>query len=70
VESLVRQYADEQGLGVTEAIAQAVEIARQTERIERSENTCEAALKRYIEIANRGWKSTESWDREELHQRS
>ncbi len=70
VERPVRDYASAEGLGVTEAVAQAVRTASQIERRERSEAIREAAIARYLEIADRGWTSDGSgWTRDELHDR-
>lgn len=70
VERLVRDYADAEGLGVTDAVAQAIRTARRAERVERGEAVRRAAMERYLEIAERGWKSDdEGWTRDELHER-
>jgi len=69
VESLVREYANSEGIGVTEAIARAVRIAQQTERVEKSDFTHKQAVKQFLKIAKKGWTSTDRWDRDELHVR-
>jgi len=69
VEVLVRAYAKGQGIGVTEAIARAVRIAQHSERVEKTELTRKQAVKRFLKIAKRGWKSTDQWDRDEMHTR-
>lgn len=69
VESLVREYANRHGLGFAEAIAQAVRIAKQTERVEKTEFARKQAVKRFLKNARRGWKSTDQWDRDQLHTR-
>ena len=69
VESLVLDYANRHGIGVTEAISQALRIAQQTERVEKTDFARKQAVKRFLSIARRGWKSTDQWDRDELHVR-
>ena len=70
VERLVRDYADAEGLGVTDAVAHAIRTARRVGRVERVEAVRRAAVERYLEITERGWKSDgDGWTRDELHER-
>ncbi len=69
VESLVRRYANAQGIGVTEAIARAVQIAEQTERVEKTEFARRQAMERLLKIGGQGWASDSPWTRDELHTR-
>ena len=70
VERLVRDYADAEGPGVTDAVAHAIRTARRLERVERGEAMRRAAAERYLETAKRGWESEDDgWTRDELHDR-
>jgi hypothetical protein len=70
VESLIRDYAQAEGLGVTEAVGKAIRVAREVERHERKQNAVREAAALYLHIASRGWSSDdENWSREELHER-
>ena len=70
VESLIRDYARAEGLGVTEAVAKAIRVARETERCERNRNVVREAGELYLDIASRGWSSDDAqWSRDDLHKR-
>lgn len=71
VERLVRDYAKHTSLGITDAIAQAVRIARQTQRVEDAENIRKTAIQQFFDIADQGWHSDDArWNREDLHERN
>ena len=70
VESLIRDYAHAEGLGVTEAVEKAIRVASEINRRELNQQVVREAAERYLDIASRGWTSADAgWVRDELHER-
>jgi hypothetical protein len=70
IEAMLRQFADENALSLTEAIRFAIDKARENLAAEQNASTRAAAYRRYKAIvAERPLRSEAPWSREELFER-
>lgn len=69
VERMLRQYAADEGLSMTEALRQALSRAREIKRFEAAQRSRKAALAALKSIRSKGYTSDRTWTRDELHER-
>jgi hypothetical protein len=69
VERMLRQYAADEGLSMTDALRQALHRASEIKRYEDSKAARKAAFEAIKAIRDKGYQSDRDWTRDELYDR-